>query len=664
MILLQANQVSRKFAEYTLYENINFSIQTRDRIGLVGRNGTGKSTLIQQIMGEEPLSDGQFTKIKDLKIGYLEQHVAIHSDLTIWEEMLACFKDQLALREKAQRAADQLAEISQVEGTDSSAYHQALAEYDRLHEELNEHNVYQIESDIRTVLHGFSFYPEDYDRPVQSLSGGQKTRLALAQLLLKDYDLLILDEPTNHLDMATLAWLEDYLQSYKGALLIVSHDRYFLDKVVNQVFELRHHQLHIYKGNYSFYTKEKQALLEQEIKAYEKQQDQIAKLEDFIARNIVRKSTTKQAQSRRKQLEKMDRIPSPKQDPKAPRIQFSIANESGEQVIQTQNLSIGYPETDHSLLAKNINLDLKRQDAIAIVGPNGIGKTTLLKTLLGQTPSLAGSVKIGSNVSIGYYAQNVNSLREDLTVLETLWSAHDNVDEWQIRSILGSFLFSGETVEKKVSLLSGGEKARLALALLACDHDNTLLLDEPTNHLDIDSKEVLEDALIEYDGTLLFVSHDRYFINRIASQIIEISPNGATLYLGDYDYYLSKKQEFAERNDQSTSAKQTSSSSTDNSEKNEQTLSYEDLKALKSQYRKLDNQVQELWQTNEVLEEKLEKLHLAMAEAAESNDQDQLLKLDQEVRACQAKSEEIISEWEEKAMELEAFLEANPQIQK
>ena len=664
MILLQANQVSRKFAEYTLYENINFSIQTRDRIGLVGRNGTGKSTLIQQIMGEEPLSDGQFTKIKDLKIGYLEQHVAIHSDLTIWEEMLACFTDQLALREKAQKAADQLAEISQTAGTNSSAYHQALAEYDRLHEELNEHKVYQIESDIRTVLHGFSFYPEDYDRPVKSLSGGQKTRLALAQLLLKDYDLLILDEPTNHLDMATLAWLEDYLQSYKGALLIVSHDRYFLDKVVNQVFELRHHQLHIYKGNYSFYTKEKQARLEQEIKAYEKQQDQIAKLEDFIARNIVRKSTTKQAQSRRKQLEKMDRIPSPKQDPKAPRIQFSIAKESGEQVIQTKDLSIGYPETDHSLLAKNINLDLKRQDAIAIVGPNGIGKTTLLKTLLGQIPSLAGSVKIGSNVSIGYYAQNVNSLREDLTVLETLWSAHDNVDEWQIRSILGSFLFSGETVEKKVSLLSGGEKARLALALLACDHDNILLLDEPTNHLDIDSKEVLEDALIGYDGTLLFVSHDRYFINRIASQIIEISPNGATLYLGDYDYYLSKKQEFAERNDQSTSAKQANSSSTDNSEKNEQTLSYEDLKALKSQYRKLDNQVQELWQTNEVLEEKLEKLHLEMAEAAESNDQDQLLKLDQEVRACQAKSEDIISEWEEKAMDLEAFLEANPQIQK
>lgn len=662
MILLQASGVSRKFADITLYDDVTFSIKTHDRIALVGRNGTGKSTLIKQIMGQEPVNNGSFSQAKGLKIGYLEQHVAINSDKTIWEEMLAVFENSLALRKEAEKAADDVAHLANNGDYDSERYQAAIDKYDQIQMLLAEKNVYQIESDIRMVLHGLRFYEEDYNTPVQSLSGGQKTRLALAQILLRDYDLLILDEPTNHLDMETLAWLENHLSSYQGALLIVSHDRYFLDKVANKVVELRHNKLHLYKGNYSFYINEKQARLEQEMKEYLKQQSQISKLEDFVARNIVRASTTKRAQSRRKQLEKMNRLEKPKQDAQAPRIQFSAARESGDRVIITENLAVGYQDEQYTdvAIAENINLDLRRQEAIAIVGPNGVGKTTFLKTILQQIPALNGHVSIGTNVDIGYYAQNVNTLNENISVLETLWAAHDTTDEWKIRSILGSFLFTGETVEKKVSMLSGGEKARLALALLATEHDNTLLLDEPTNHLDIDSKEVLEEALIEFDGTLLFVSHDRYFINRIATQILEISPEKSTLYLGDYDYYLTKKAEMEtfEEAEQAAQTETVSESAPDPAGKR----SYAEGKQLRSQLKKLQLAVDQAWEINEDIEAEVESLHLQLAQAAEENNQSLLLSLDKELKALNKRSETVISEWEYSALELEEFLDLYPDL--
>ena len=652
MILLQANNVARRFADVTLFENVNFNIQTRDRIALVGRNGTGKSTLIEQIMGKEPISEGAITKAKGGRIGYLEQHVAIDSNRSIWEEMLWVFQDKLLLRKQAEASALQVAQLA--DQVDSPEYLAALKEYDRIQEDLIEQNVFAIESDIRTVLHGFGFYDEDYNRPVQSLSGGQKTRLALARTLLMDYDLLILDEPTNHLDMETLSWLESYLTGYQGALLIVSHDRYFLNKVATQVIELRHQTLHVYKGNYDFYLKEKALRERQEFQAYEKQQADIAKLEDFIQKNITRASTTKRAQSRRKQLEKMQRIEKPKQDQKAPRIQFSSERESGQRVIDAKDVSIGY-DLQADPLSSHLNMELKRQEAIAIVGPNGVGKTTFLKTLLGQLPALGGEIEIGTNVDIGYYDQNVNQLKPNITVLETLWQAHDRTDEWKVRSILGSFLFSGETVEKKVSMLSGGEKARLSLALLATNHDNTLLLDEPTNHLDIDSKEVLEEALIDFDGTLLFVSHDRYFINRIATQVLEISPQGSTLYLGDYDYYHAKKQELEEiqalQNQKSNEivTHQTTKSTSPNQ------VSYEEGKAIRQQLKKLEKAVDQAWESNETLEVKLSQVEADMAEAAKTNDSVALSDLHKQQLNLQTQIDQAIADWEEAALELEEF---------
>lgn len=644
MILLQVNEVARRFADETLFENISFNIQTRERIALVGRNGTGKSTLIKQIIGTEPVSSGTISKAKGLRIGYLEQHVAIDSPRTIWEEMLFVFQDVIKLRTQSEEAAHRLVELS--DQHDSPEYEEALAQFDRLQEALNEKNAYAIESEIRTVLHGFRFYEEDYNTPVQLLSGGQKTRLALAQILLMDYDLLILDEPTNHLDMAMLAWLEQYLTTYKGALLIVSHDRYFLDKVANRVIELRNNTLHLYKGNYSYYIEEKELRMEQEWREYQKQQVQIAKLEDFVQRNIARASTTKRAQSRRKQLEKITRLEKPQQDQKSPRIQFTSEKDSGEKVIEAVDLTIGYQQ---EVIAEHLSMDLRRQDAIAIVGPNGIGKSTFLKTLIGEIKPHHGEVHFGTGVSIGYYAQNVNALNPDTTVLETLWQAHDNTDEWVIRSILGSFLFTGEAVDKKVSMLSGGEKARLTLALLATEHDNTLLLDEPTNHLDIDSKEVLEQALIEFDGTLLFVSHDRYFINRIATKILEITPQGAILYLGDYDYYVAKKEEL-ELMKKSKDAVVDEVSIIGQAQ-----LSFEESKQQKRELRRLTQAVENITEQLEKVEQKIAIIHEKMIQASFDNDQSVLLDLHQQLNELESQQNQLMEDWEVASLALEEF---------
>lgn len=650
MIILQINDVSRKFADETLYENVTFHIQDRERIALVGRNGTGKSTLIKQIMGEEPLSSGTISKVKGLNIGYMAQHVALDFDesATVWQVMLSAFDDTLALREQVQRAAERLSELA--DRVESVEYERILQEYDRLNERLTELNAYAIEADIRTVLHGFRFYESDYDTPIQQLSGGQRTRLGLARILLMRYDLLILDEPTNHLDMATLAWLEQYLTSYRGALLVVSHDRYFLDKVATRVIELRHQTLHQYVGNYSAYMTEKALRLEQEWKMYQQQQNKIQQLEDFVQRNIARASTTKRAQSRRKQLEKMTRIAKPKQDQQSPRIQFSIARESGERVIDLQNGAIGYADSNEKI-AENIRLDLRKQEAIALVGPNGIGKTTLLKTLMEKLPLIAGELKIGTGVDFGYYDQELQLPNSQETVLETLWQAHDTTDEKVIRSILGSFLFSGSDVMKTVSMLSGGEKARLSLALLATNHDNTLLLDEPTNHLDIDSKEVLEEALIEFDGTLLFVSHDRYFINRIATQVVELTSTGTNVYLGDYDYYLEKKAILeAEQASVSTTVASPIVKVQGTAE-----LDYEASKQLKREIRKLTQVIEKAEQTLQILEEEIETLHQEMTIASQQNDQATLHQLHVSLQEKEQQQMEWLEQWETASIELEAL---------
>ncbi len=542
LILLQVNALSKLYGAETILANIKLEVQTKDRIALVGRNGAGKSTLLKIIAGELSHDGGEIIKPKDVSIGYLAQNTGLETSLTIWDEMLTVFTHLQQMETKLRRLEQEMGKEENF--SNEATYEKLLAEYDQLQLDYKDQGGYQYEADIRSILSGLGFPVETHQTTISTLSGGQKTRLALGKLLLTKPDLLILDEPTNHLDIETLTWLEQYLQGYPGAILIVSHDRYFLDKLVTQVYEISNKESRRFVGNYSKYLDLKSALYEQDMKRYEKQQDEIAKLEDFVQKNIARASTTKRAQSRRKQLDRMELLTRPLGDSKSASFHFDIEKQSGNDVLQVKDATIGYHEDP---IIEHVTMRLTRGDSVALVGPNGIGKSTLLKSIVNKLPLLHGNVSFGSNVSVGYYDQEQANLTSSKRVLNELWDEYPLQPEKEIRTILGNFLFTGDDVLKPVSSLSGGQKARLALAKLMMQKSNLLILDEPTNHLDLNSKEILENALIDYPGTLLFVSHDRYFINRVTTTVVELSTEGAQEYLGDYDYYVEKKNEMIER---------------------------------------------------------------------------------------------------------------------
>ncbi|WP_277929129.1 ABC-F family ATP-binding cassette domain-containing protein [Bacillus cereus group sp. BfR-BA-01523] len=542
MILLQVNGLSKLYGAETILANIKLEVQTKDRIALVGRNGAGKSTLLKIIAGELSHDGGEIIKPKDVSMGYLAQNTGLETSLTIWDEMLTVFTHLQQMETKLRRLEQEMGKEENF--SNAAIYEKLLADYDQLQLDYKDQGGYQYEADIRSILSGLGFPVETHQTKISTLSGGQKTRLALGKLLLTRPDLLILDEPTNHLDIETLTWLEQYLQGYPGAILIVSHDRYFLDKLVTQVYEISNKESRRFVGNYSKYLDSKSALYEQEMKRYEKQQDEISKLEDFVQKNIARASTTKRAQSRRKQLDRMEVLTRPLGDSKSASFHFDIEKQSGNDVLQVKDATIGYYQEP---IIEHVNMRLTRGDSVALVGPNGIGKSTLLKSIVNKLQLLHGNVTFGSNVSVGYYDQEQANLTSSKRVLNELWDEYPLQPEKEIRTILGNFLFTGDDVLKPVSSLSGGQKARLALAKLMMQKSNLLILDEPTNHLDLNSKEILENALIDYPGTLLFVSHDRYFINRVTTTVVELSTEGAQEYLGDYDYYVEKKNEMIER---------------------------------------------------------------------------------------------------------------------
>lgn len=646
MNLLQVNKISCFFGADVLFENIQMDIQDNSRIALVGRNGAGKSTLLRMIAGIDKPDTGTIITNKETKIGYLAQNANFDSEKTVYETLLEVFAPLQAMEKRLRQLEEEMATVQ------GNALEQLMKQYDQLQHQFSEENGYGYQAEIRSLLHHFKFYEEDFTRPVKTLSGGQKTRLALVKMLLENPDLLILDEPTNHLDIDTLSWLENYLKNYKGALLIVSHDRYFLDKVVTEVYELSHHTLSHYTGNYSAYTKEKQKRIETLTKQYEAQQTEIKKMELFIAKNIARSSTTKRAQSRQKQLDKIERIDKPQGDEKSAIFQFPISQVSGNIVCQVENAAIGY---DHHIICEPINLDIRRTDSIAIVGPNGIGKSTLLKSIIGSIPFIKGDCQLGTNVDLGYYDQEQSHLNPKKTVLNELWDEHSTVPEREIRTILGQFLFSGEDVKKTVGMLSGGEKARLLLAKLSMQQENFLVLDEPTNHLDLDSKEVLENALIDYEGTLLFVSHDRYFINRLATHIIELSENGSILYIGDYDYYIEKKQEEEEKKRLLQETSETNKIST----QTEGAKNYQQSKERNREARKLQRKVDELEIELAKLEEQQSDIEAQMEIAGEKNDSIRLMDLQKELDMINTKIEETMEQWEIAAEAIENF---NPSL--
>ncbi|OCT11143.1 multidrug ABC transporter ATP-binding protein [Paenibacillus pectinilyticus] len=541
-MLLQVSNISKSYGVRAVLSNITLQIENRERIGLVGVNGAGKSTLLQIIAGEMSYDSGDLFKAKETKIGYLKQNSGLNTNKSIWNELLSVFSSLLETERELRELEALMADPDLI--SDEKKYETTMNRYALRSEWFREHGGYEIEAKIRGILHGMGFGQFAPETLVSTLSGGQKTRLALAKMLLEEPDLLMLDEPTNHLDIATLTWLEGYLRGYPGAILVVSHDRYFLDALVTSIYEIERHASKRYTGNYSRFIEIKEANYEIEMKQFEKQQEEISKLEDFVQRNIVRASTTKRAQSRRKQLEKMDRLDKPMGDLKRASFSFEIEQTSGKEVLAVDRISISYDGVNR--LLDGVSFQLRRSETAALIGPNGVGKSTLLKTLIGAHKQDAGTFKWGAGVTIGYYDQEQTGLTPSNNVLEEVWNTYPHLEEARIRTVLGSFLFSGEDVFKKIAALSGGEKARVALAKLMLQKANVLILDEPTNHLDLYSKEVLESALMDYEGTLLFISHDRYFLNKMAESMLDLQKDGLTSYLGNYDDYVEKKAELAE----------------------------------------------------------------------------------------------------------------------
>lgn len=638
MIIMQLNGIGKSFGAEEILNNIKLEIKDHDRIAIVGRNGAGKSTLLKIMAGEMSYDAGELYKPKDLTIGYLSQHTALDSRQTIWQEMLEVFSDLLIQEQEIRSLEKQMAESTSLSASD---YEKLLQHYDSLQQSFQSGGGYNYQSEIKAVVYGLNFQEYDLETPINELSGGQKTRLALGKLLLKKPQLLILDEPTNHLDIDTLTWLENYLNSYPGAVAIVSHDRYFLDKTVSIVYEISRHHTKKYYGTYSKFLEKKAFDYEQQLKKFEKQQTEIKRMEDFVQKNIARASTSKRAQGKRKQLEKMEKVEKPLGNEASASFSFQINKRSGNDVLTIDQLSFRY-DGESEPLFQNVSLNINRGERIALVGPNGVGKTTLLKAILGRLTPEYGRVQAGTNVHIGYYDQEQANIASSKTVLQELWDEYPGVNEKDIRTVLGNFLFSGDDVLKLVNSLSGGEKARLALAKLMMQKANLLVLDEPTNHLDIDSKEVLEAALADFPGTIIFVSHDRYFINKITDQVAEMNRSGITLYLGDYDYYTEKKQEEAEIE----KLQQSEIEKVVIPEK--QSSRKQDFKADKlqqSKQRKKERQIANLEEAIESLEQELAALEEKMAEPEIYQDHEKSLEMLEQTNKIKGDLEQKMEEW-------------------
>lgn len=633
-MLLQASNITKHYGTTPVLEGITLLVNERDRIGLVGVNGAGKSTFLRILAGELSADTGAIAKPRELRIGYLAQNGGLQGHRTLIEEMNSAFGPLLEQEKQLRSMEERIADPAELEN--EAQYEQLLAQYADLSDKFRENGGYEMNNRIRSILHGMGFGEMAPDTAVASLSGGQRTRLALARLLLVQPDLLLLDEPTNHLDIDTLTWLEQYLRGYAGAMVIVSHDRYFLDATVTSVVEIERHAATRYTGNYTRYMDLKAADFELQLKRYEQQRKEISHMEDFIQRNLVRASTTRRAQSRRNALERIERLDKPSSLRQAS-FSFTSERRSGKEVLNAVNCAVA-PHAEMEPLFRGATFDLKRGERVALLGPNGIGKTTLLKALVDKLPLRAGGFEWGAGVSLGYYDQQQSELQPSNTVLDEVWNAYPHLPEAEIRTVLGNFLFSGEDVRKKISSLSGGEKARVALSKLMLSKANVMLLDEPTNHLDLMSREVLEAALEEYDGTLLFVSHDRYFLNRIADRIVEMHPDGLRHFLGNYDEMCAKKQEMKEWSDAAALEVSTATPVV---------TDYEADKQAKRNERAKQRRQEQIEKEIADLEATLQKLEMEMADPSNVTDYVLLREKQAEADGTRAALEEAYQVWEQ-----------------
>lgn len=635
MIVLSCNNLNKSFGIDTILENISFTVNEGDKVGIIGVNGTGKTTLFKVLSGIYGYDSGDIYLGKGVEIGYLEQNTNFQSEKTIYEEVLEVFSDLMDMENYIRDLEIKIAE----EGSNpnSKILDKLMNEYSQKLELFSELNGYGYKSEVKGILKGLGFSDSDMETPINILSGGEKTRVLLSKLLLKNPSLLLLDEPTNHLDSDAIEWLEVFLKQYKGTVIIISHDRYFLDQVVNRVFEIHNKRLKTYNGNYSKFIELSKVEKELEVKKYEDQQKEIKKQEESIDRLKAygREKHLKRARSKEKMLDKVDVLDKPDVFRKKASIQFSPSVSSGNDVLQVEDLSMGYGER---ILFKDINFNIYRGEKVALIGANGIGKSTLFKIIMNEIIPLTGTAKLGANVHVDYFHQEQKTLNLDNTIIDEIWNDHPSLNQTTLRNMLGSFLFEDEEVFKKISTLSGGERARVAILKLILSNSNFLLLDEPTNHLDIDSKEVLEEALLNYTGTLFTISHDRYFLNTVVDKILVLDSDGITEYLGNYNYYMDKKKQTLEMNSIETTEEKTKTQLKDEKRKEREQRELEKKARVKRQ--NIEKEIEEI-------ELEIEELNVLMCQEEIYSNPEKSKEVSQNKTSLEDRLNNLYEEWEQ-----------------
>lgn len=629
-MVLACQNISKAYGISEILNNINFHIEAKEKLAIVGMNGAGKSTLLKIIMGEEEADSGQIVIAKDISVGYLAQHQDSHYDKTIYEELLSVKQDVIDLQEQIRQLEHQMKHL---QGTDLE---EALERYTRMNHTFEMQDGYAFESQITGILKGLGFTEDDFHRPVSELSGGQKTRVSLGRLLLSRPDVILLDEPTNHLDLNSIRWLEGYLSGYDGAVIIVSHDRYFLDKIVTKILEIENTQGTLYHGNYSYYATKREEVRLSKYRAYMNQQAEIKHQEEVIAKlkQFNREKSIRRAESREKMLNRMERIEKPQELHDEMRLTLTPDIESGNDVILIEGLSKSYG--NHTLFT-NVGMDIKRGERVALIGNNGTGKTTILKIINQLIPKDSGRIVLGAQVHIGYYDQEHQVLHGEKTIFDELQDTYPQLTNTKIRNLLAAFLFTGDDVFKEIKDLSGGERGRVSLAKLMLSNANFLILDEPTNHLDITSKEILEQALTNYTGTILFVSHDRYFINRTATRILDLTPHGITSYLGNYDYYIQQQLvSTAKEEEKAAPVKIETDIKKD----------WKRSKEEQAKERKKQNDLMKCEKRIEELEQHISNLDEEMTKPEIATNVEKLTELSKEQEIARAELEQLYEEWE------------------
>lgn len=628
MIALSCSNISITFGTDKVLENISFNLQENDKVGLVGVNGAGKSTLFRILTEVIRPDSGEVFTARNSRLGYLEQNSSLDSDSSIWDELISCYSELIAMEKRIKQL-----EYSISIEKEESKLTSLMKEYDALLIRFQNSGGYEYNSRLKGVLRGLGFDEDEYSRKISTLSGGQKTRLALARLLLEEPDILLLDEPTNHLDINALEWLEDFLKNYKKAILVISHDRYFLDSVTTRTIELENCQCKVYNGNYTSFIKQKAQDREVQQKHYELQQKEITRMEAFIEqqKRWNREKNIIAAESRQKTIDRMEKVKKPDKLPGKINMKLRSGIISGNDVLFAENLTMGY---QGNVLFNNVSFNLRKNEKVFLLGPNGCGKSTLLKLLVGRLNAISGSIEYGHKVKAGYYDQELSDLDENNTVIDEVWSVNENITQTQIRNVLASFLFKGEDVFKNISVLSGGEKSRVSLVKLILSESNFLILDEPTNHLDINSREVLEEALQNFDGTILAVSHDRYFVNKIATRILEFENSAVVNFAGGYSSYLEYKSRL----------KKEAVSLKDKNDITSSKLEHLERKELKSRRRRLEKQLEEAEIGIKEIEDRLNEIDCEMEKAA--CDHVKLAALHEEQTGLEKKVYELYSLWD------------------